>query len=97
MLYHIVFPTKYRRNVLDETIDKKIKEVCLEIGNKYEIHFVEIGTDKDHVHFLIQSIPTYNITKIVTIIKSITAKKVFEAYPEIKEKMWGANLWTSGY
>lgn len=97
LLYHVVFPTKYRRIVITNTVDQKIKDICIEIGKRYEIHFVEIGTDKDHVHFLIQSIPTYTVTKLVTIIKSITAKKVFETMPELKDDLWGSSLWTSGY
>jgi len=97
LLYHFVFPTKYRRIVINNTVDKKIKDICLEIGKRYEIHFVEIGMDKDHVHFLVQSIPTYTVTKLVTIIKSITAKKVFETMPELKDDLWGSSLWTSGY
>src|SRR3989338_1685719 len=97
LLYHLVFPTKYRRIVIDSKVDKLIKNICLEMAKRYEIHFVEIGTDKDHVHFLIQSIPAYTITKVVTIIKSITAKKVFETIPQLKEELWGSSLWASGY
>ena len=97
LLYHLVFPTKYRRIVIDSKVDKLIKNICLEMAKRYEIHFVEIGTDKDHVHFLIQSIPAYTITKLVTIIKSITAKKVFETIPQLKEELWGSSLWASGY
>ena len=51
LLYHLVFPAKYRRAVIDEEVDKRLKEVCLEIEKRYEITFLEIGTDKDHVHF----------------------------------------------
>ena len=52
-MYHIVFPAKYRRAVIDEAVDREIKEVCLEIEKRYEIKFLEIGTDKDHIHFLV--------------------------------------------
>lgn len=63
----------------------------------YEIYFVEIGTDEDHVHFLIQSIPTITVTKIVTKVKSITAREMFRLHPEVKKMLWGGNFWTSGY
>ncbi len=69
----------------------------MEISSRYEVHFVEIGTDHDHVHFLVQSTPMWNVTKLVTTIKSISAKYVIEKMPEIKRLLWGANLWTSGY
>ena len=97
VLYHFVFPTKYRRVVIDERVDKCIRDICIEIGQRYEIHFLEIGIDKDHVHFLIQSVPSWSISRLVTVIKSITAKKVFEIMPELKKDLWGSSLWTSGY
>ena len=97
LLYHLVFPTKYRRVVIDQIVDRHIKDICLEIAKRYEIHFVEIGTDKDHVHFLIQSVPVYNIAKLVTMIKSITAKQIFFIMPQLKKDLWGSHLWTSGY
>jgi len=97
LLYHLVFPTKYRRIVIDTEVDNLIKQACLEIEKRYEIHFLEIGTDKDHVHFLTQTIPTYSITKQVRIIKSITAREVLIQKPELKKELWGSSLWTSGY
>ena len=97
LLYHLVFPAKYRRKVFDENVDKTLKSVCLEISDRYEIHFIEIGNDLDHVHFLVQSVPMLSITKIVTIIKSITAKEIFSKHPEVKKILWGGSLWSSGY
>ena len=97
LLYHLVFPAKYRRKVFDENVDKTLKSICLEISDRYEIHFIEIGNDLDHVHFLVQSVPILSITKIVTIIKSITAREIFKEHPEVKKILWGGNLWSSGY
>jgi putative transposase len=54
LLYHLVFPTKYRRAVFDESVDEVLREVCLDIEKRYEIKFVEIGVDKDHVHLLVE-------------------------------------------
>jgi putative transposase len=97
LLYHLVFPAKYRRVVFDEDVDAVVKDVCLGIEKRYEIKFVEIGTDKDHVHFLVQSVPGYSVTKIVTMIKSITAREVFRRCPQVKKKLWGGEFWTDGY
>jgi len=52
LLYHLVFPAQYRRAIFDEEVDITVKNVCLEIENRYEIKFLELGLDKDHVHFL---------------------------------------------
>ena len=97
LLYHLVFPAKYRREVFTEVVSATLRELCIEISRRYEIHFVEIGMDDDHVHFLIQSVPVLSVTRIVTIIKSITATKIFEQHTEVKKLLWGGHLWTSGY
>ena len=83
LLYHLVFPAKYRRAVIDEEVDKVLKGVCLEIEKRYEIVFLEIGTDQDHVHFLVQSVPKYSVVKLVTMIKSISAREVFRQCPQV--------------
>ena len=97
LLYHLVFPAKYRKKVFDNEVDITLKKVCVEISDRYEINFVEIGNDEDHVHFLVQSVPTMSITKIVTIIKSITAREIFKIHPDIKKTLWGGSLWSSGF
>jgi putative transposase len=97
LLYHYVCPAKYRRAVVDKTVDQVLKEVCLDIANRYQIEFLEIGTDKDHVHFLVQSVPSYSPTKIITIIKSLTAREVFARVPSVKKQLWGGEFWTDGY
>jgi REP element-mobilizing transposase RayT len=96
-MYHIVCPAKYRRVVINDEADKKLREICLGIEARYEIKFLEIGTERDYVHFLVQSVPTYSPERIVRIIKSITARKIFEACPEVKKILWGGEFWTCGY
>jgi hypothetical protein len=71
--------------------------VCLEIEARYQVKFLEIGTDKDHVHFQVQSVPACNVTKLVTIIKSLTARDVFKRRPEVRKRLWGGEFWTDGY
>ncbi|MBB1384141.1 IS200/IS605 family transposase [Pseudoalteromonas sp. SG45-5] len=97
LLYHLVFPAKYRRAVLDVGVDRAITEICVEIEKRYEIKFLEIGTDEDHIHFLVQSVPTYSITKLVTMIKSLTAREVFKKCPHVKKQLWGGEFWSDGY
>lgn len=97
LLYHFVCPAKYRRVVFSEVVDQTLKGICLEISKRHEIEFIEIGTDNDHVHFLIQSIPTMSASQIIQTIKSITAKEIFKLHPEVKQQLWGGEFWTKGY
>ena len=98
LVYHIVCPAKYRRVVFDETVDEHLRQICLEIEKRYDyIVFLEIGTDKDHVHFLVQSTQNYAPSKIVKIIKSITARQIFVECPQVKKQLWGGQFWSDGY
>ena len=74
-----------------------MREICEGIEARFEIIFLEVGAEKDHVHFLVQSVPTYSLAEIVQTIKSITAKKIFEACPEVKKALWGGEFWTREY
>src|SRR2546421_12275350 len=96
LLYHIVCPAKYRRAVFSAEVDAKLKEVCAEIEQRYEIAFLEIGTDTDHVHFLVQSVPSYSPTQIVQLIKSLTAREIFHRVPSVKKRLWGGEFWAKG-
>lgn len=97
IIYHIVCPTKYRRVVINQPVEEVMKETCLGIAKRYDIHFLEIGTDQDHVHFLVQSVPIMLPKNIVQTIKSITAKQVFKLAPEVKKQLWGGQFWSDGY
>ena len=97
LVYHLVCSAKYRRAVVTPAVDTVIRDVCLAIADRYEIRFLEIGTDRDHVHFLVQSVPMYSPTKIARVIKSLTAREVFQRVPTIKKQLWGGEFWSDGY
>lgn len=97
LMYHLVFPLKYRKSVINKDIGEGLTQICLEISERYEVHFIEIGYESNHVHFLVQSVPGYSVSKMVTMLKSITAKELFKRFPEIKAKLWGGKFWTSGF
>ena len=97
LLYHFVCPAKYRKVIFDKKVDETLKEICMEISRRYPIHFLEIGTDNNHVHFLVQSIPTYSATKIITVVKSITAREIFRIHPDVRKQLWGGEFWSDGY
>ena len=83
--------------MFDASVEDVLKEVCLNIEKCYQIKFIEIGVDKDHVHFLVQSVPTYSVTRLVTIIKSLTARDIFKLCPHVKRLLRGGEFWNDGY
>lgn len=97
LLFHLVCPVRYRRKVFSKEVEKTLKQTCLEISERYEIHFVEVGTDGDHAHFLIQTVPMMLPTRFVQTTKSITAREIFKIHPKVKQMLWGGKFWTSGY
>ena len=97
LLYHFVFPAKYRRAVLDVRVDEQVRDTCLEIEKRNEVKFLEIGSDSDHIHFLVQSVPKNSVTQLVRMIKSLTAREVFAHCPWVKKQLWGGEFWSDGY
>jgi len=83
--------------IFKEDVDKELKNVCLEISKRYDMKFIEIGTDNDHVHFLIQSIPINSPFRTIQVVKSITAKEMFKRMPNVKKELWGGEFWSKGY
>ena len=95
--YHIVFPVKYRKLLLDNQITNIIQETAKGISERYAIEMEAIGCDKDHIHLLCGAHPKMAPGRIVQIFKSITAREVFQRKPSIKKDLWGGEFWTDGY
>ena len=93
----MVFPVKYRRKAISGKVEQTIVDVGKGISERYEIYFVEIGADENHIHFLIQSVPKLSVEVISRTVKSIMAKEIFKRHLEVKQILWGGNFWTSGY
>ena len=92
----MVFCMKYRKNLLNDDAVNFLKHVCFEISERYCFEFDAIGSDGDHVHLFVGDEPKYSPSKIMQIIKSITARQIFKQYPEIKKQLWGGELWSDG-
>jgi putative transposase len=86
--YHMVFCVKYRKNLLLGTeLFNFLKNVCFEISDRYCFEFDAISSDGDHVHLFVGAEPKYSPSKIMQIIKSITARQIFKQYSEIKKQL----------
>jgi putative transposase len=95
--YHIVFPVKYRKALLDNRITKAIRDIATEISVRYDIEFDQIGCDINHIHLLVTFAPKYAGSDVVRIFKSITAKELFKRFPELRKELWGSEFWSDGF
>ena len=95
--YHIVFPVKYRKVLLDEEVVETIRETAIGIGQRYAIEMEAIGMDKDDIHILCSSHPKMSPGEIVRIFKSITGREVFRRKPLVRKELWGGEFWADGY
>ena len=93
----MVFSLKYRRKLLlDNHRINYIKSICSEISERYWFDFDAIGTDGDHVHIFVGAAPRYSPSKVMQIVKSITAREFFKQFPEVKKQLWGGEFWSAG-
>lgn len=90
LLYHFVCSAKYRLIIFTESVDELLVQICAGIEARYDwIKFIEIGDDKNHVNFLIQSTLTHSPSEIIKIVKCITACRIFAEHPEVEKQLWG--------
>jgi putative transposase len=95
--YHIVFPVKYRKALLDELTVQFIKATAHQISKRYDLTIEELGCDTNHIHLLCSFHPKYGGGQIVRLFKSITARELFKQFPNLKKELWGGEFWSDGY
>ncbi len=96
--YHVVWSVKYRRKILSEEVELYLKELVRQIATDkgFTVHLFECG-EGDHVHCFVSGPPKLSVTDIVKYLKGITGRKLFEQFPEIREKLWKGQLWNHSY
>ena len=93
----MVTAVKYRKALLNNELEECIKETMNGISERYEIMIDEIGFDQNHIHIFCGAHPSMAPMTILNIIKSITARKIFETFPKLKKKeLWGGAFWSVG-
>ena len=95
--YHIVFPVKYRKALLQNDIPLAIAKLAEEIAVRYDIEFERIGYDQDHIHILANFPPKHSGSDVVRIFKSIAARELFKQFPMLKKELWGGEFWSDGF
>jgi len=95
--YHLVVVMKYRRKILvKQEYVEYLCQLVKNIGERYEFDIEELGSDGDHVHILVSAPPRYAPSRVMQVIKSITGRMMFKQFPEIKQQLWGGELWSDG-
>ena len=95
--YHLVWAPKYRKWILRGDIRKRVEEIFEEISLNHGFEIDTMETAEDHVHIFLSFPPRYSISKVVGMLKSISAGVIFEGHPEVKKHLWGGQFWEDGY
>ena len=95
--YHLVLVAKYRRQVFDDGISSRAKEIFEYIAPNYNITLEEWNHDKDHVHILFRGQPNSEISKFINAYKSASSRLIKKEYPEIKKHLWKDMFWSQSY
>ena len=96
--YHIVWSTKYRRKVLTTDIERRLKEILIDVGKQkgFEIAEIEVGTN-DHVHVFVSAIPKISISYIAKMMKGISGRLLLKEFPELSKQLYKGELWNPSY
>ena len=95
--YHFVWILKYRKLILKGRVAEGLKEIFVDIAERYEMEIDTLEVMPDHVHLFLLAPPKYSPSRVVQILKSISAREVFRRYPWLREQLWGGELWGDGY
>ena len=96
--YHLLWSPKYRKGLLSEKAIKSfLYRIICEIAERYELEIARVAVDDDHAHVFLQAPPRYSPAQIANLIKGITAREVFRAFPAKKKHLWGGEFWEDGY
>ena len=95
--YHLIFTTKYRKDVFDDLISHRAMEIFIHIASNYNITLEEWNHDVDHVHILFSSHPNSELCKFINAYKSASSRLLKKEFPQIREKLWKQQLWSQSY
>ena len=95
--YHLILVVKYRRNVLDDIISSRLKEIFDYISPNYNITALEWNYDKDHIHILFKAEPNSELSKFINAYKSASSRLIKKEYPSIKKYLWKDHFWSRSF
>jgi putative transposase len=91
--YHLVWTVKYRRKVLVNNVDIRLKELFYEIAadKGFVIHTLEVMPD--HVHMFISGHPKHSASYMYKLLKGISARRLLLEFPDLQQHLWNGHLW----
>ena|SRR3990167_9897382 len=95
--YHIQITVKYRKSLLDREVQELVLEALRGFKERYAVEIQLVGFDQNHLHILCRFLPRYSGGQVIRVMKSISARLIFEKKSEIKKQLWGGEFWTDGY
>jgi len=95
--YHFVWTPKYRKLVLQGRVAQSLKEIFQGIAERYDLEIDTLEVMADHVHLFLLAPPKYSPSRVVQILKSVSARELFRRHPKLREQLWGGELWGEGY
>jgi len=95
--YHVVWIPKYRKDILGKEISDYLKATFNKIAEEYGFRIDTMEVIEDHVHIFVEVPPRYSPAQVVQIMKSISAREVFKAFPDLRKQLWAGELWNDGY
>ena len=95
--YHLVWAPKYRKWVLQGEVRDAVKQLFGEIARHHGFAIEEMEVDRDHVHIFLSFPPRYSISRVVQVLKAVSAKEVRAKFPSVKRHLWGGEFWEDGY
>jgi putative transposase len=93
--YHVVFCPKYRRKVLVEGVDIRLKEIIDQVATELSCEVMELEVMPDHVHILCEVDPQFGVHKFVRRVKGRSSGLLRQEFPQLKSKL--PTLWTNSY
>ena len=83
--------------LVSKQIADDIKQFSYEICQKQKVIIRYMETDKDHIHYMIETEPTMSISKTVNLIKSYTTYHIWERYPNyLRKHFWKERTFSQG-
>ena len=97
MYYHLILVIKYRRKVINEDISIRLREIYINIQDRYNITLLEWNHDRYHIHILFKAHPNTEISKFINAYKSASSRLIKKEFPIIKNQLWKESFWSRSF